>query len=233
MKEIKRRMETFLLYDKAGMVRQLEKMAADGWMLDKITTFFWQYKRIEPAQLHFEVTYLPKVSGFDSAPTLAQREYWDYCHYAGWELAASSAQMQIFYSTEDDPMPIETEPLVQLDNIRKTMKLQMIMFGIILFTFVMQVGLRLSMVLNYPIDELTDNMTFVILLLLLIAGLILAVDMVMYFVWLRKAKRMAVEENEFYETTSMTGVRKAFCFLSYSLLQLACVLSAVQNLQQR
>lgn len=39
MKEIKRRMETFLLYDKAGMVRQLEKMAADGWMLDKITTF--------------------------------------------------------------------------------------------------------------------------------------------------------------------------------------------------
>lgn len=129
-------------------------------------------------------------------------------------------------------MPIETEPLVQLDNIRKTMKLQMIMFGIILFTFVMQVGLRLSMVLDYPIDELTDNMTFVILLLLLIAGLILAVDMVMYFVWLRKAKRMAVEKNEFYETTSMTGVRKGFLFLSYSLLQLACVLPAVQNPQQ-
>ena len=57
MKETKRRMERLSFYDHTGIAAHLEKMAAKGWMLDKIGAYLWRYRRTEPKQLAFAVSY--------------------------------------------------------------------------------------------------------------------------------------------------------------------------------
>ena len=69
MKETKRRLETFSFYDRTGLEEHLARMAAEGWLLDKIGQFLWHYRRIEPKKLTFSVTYFPKASAFDPGPS--------------------------------------------------------------------------------------------------------------------------------------------------------------------
>lgn len=128
MKDIKRRVELFAFYDRCGMERHLENMANRGWMIEKITNFYWQYKKIAPAKIHFSITYFDKASGFDALPGAQQQEYWEYCLQEGWKLTASSAQMQIFCNEDENPKAIETEPMVQMENIQKTLKKMMLIF---------------------------------------------------------------------------------------------------------
>ena len=52
MKNKKRCFETCSFYDYTGMEARLEKMAAEGWMIERISSFGWVYRRIEPARLH-------------------------------------------------------------------------------------------------------------------------------------------------------------------------------------
>ena len=48
MKETKRRLERLSFYDHTGFAAHMEKMAAEGWMLDKIGYYLWHYRRMEP-----------------------------------------------------------------------------------------------------------------------------------------------------------------------------------------
>ena len=97
MKNKKRRVELLSFYDHVGISRHLEKMAAKGWMLEKITNLGWVYHRIEPKQLHFTVSYYSKASEFDPEPTEDQKTFYDFCAHTGWQFACASAQLQIFY----------------------------------------------------------------------------------------------------------------------------------------
>ena len=67
----------------------MEEMAGRGWMLEKIGSVFWQYRKTEPKKLKFAVYYYPKASEFDPYPSEAQERFNDYCEYTGWKLAAS------------------------------------------------------------------------------------------------------------------------------------------------
>ena len=109
MKNRKRRVELLSFYDHVGISRHLEKMAAKGWMLEKITNLGWVYRRIEPKQLHFTVSYYSQASEFDPEPTEDQKTFYDFCAHTGWQLACSSAQLQIFYNERENPTPIETD----------------------------------------------------------------------------------------------------------------------------
>ena len=78
MKDIKRRVELFSLYDRSGMEEHLAKMAEKGWLLEKIGAYLWTYRRIEPKQLTFSVCYFPKASQFDPEPSEAQETFYDF-----------------------------------------------------------------------------------------------------------------------------------------------------------
>lgn len=116
------RMETLSYYAYTDIQNHLEKMALKGWMLEKIGSFFWKYRRTEPKQLHFCAYYFPDASEFDPHPSDTQKEFFAACEELGWKLAASSAQMQIFYNEEEYPAPIEADARVQLEAIQKSMK---------------------------------------------------------------------------------------------------------------
>ena len=45
MKDRKRELNLYQLYDYQGVERHLEAMAAKGWRLERVGTYFWQYRR--------------------------------------------------------------------------------------------------------------------------------------------------------------------------------------------
>ena len=78
--------------DSEAIIAYLEKMARRGWLLEKIHPCL-TFRRIEPENLTYDVTYFSDASVFDPAPTEGQETYIDYCRAAGWELAAVNGPM--------------------------------------------------------------------------------------------------------------------------------------------
>ena len=122
MGEYKYQLASFVLFDYMGVEAYLEKMAAKGWRFDQIGSFAWRFRRAEPARVKYSVTYVPEASEFDPEPLEKQKEMEEYCEAAGWEKAGSWMQMQIFCSETPEAVPIETDELLRLEIIKKSMK---------------------------------------------------------------------------------------------------------------
>ena len=69
------RIEPLSVYDHTGIEKRLADMARKGWLLERIVPMAWVYRRIEPRELHFSVTYYPKASEFDPEPSEGQRTF--------------------------------------------------------------------------------------------------------------------------------------------------------------
>ena len=118
----KQEINLYSYYDHAGIVRHLEDMARQGWQLEKAGSVFWTYRRCKPTELRYAVVYFSKASQFDPEPPAEQREFWELCKATGWELVTNRYQMQIFRNPAPDAIPIETDPVVQVENVRAAMK---------------------------------------------------------------------------------------------------------------
>ena len=122
MKNTKRQLIPFSYYDLTGMERHLEKMAQTGWLLDKMSALGWRYRRIEPQKLHFTVSYCHRASAYDPEPTEEVQTFYDFCAYTGWRLAAEFGSMQVFYNDQEGPIPIDTDPAMEIQMVGREMK---------------------------------------------------------------------------------------------------------------
>ena len=194
MKQTKRRMETLSFYDRTGIERHLEQMAAKGWMIDRVDTFGWHYRRIEPQTLRFAVTYFPKASEFDPGPTEGQQVYHAMSKQAGWRYAASWAQMQFFYTDRADAVPIETDPELELETIHAAMKKGLLLpYGILL-----AIGLWWSAML---VHDLWSDPIGLFSSVRPLLSLLCIVEIVAYLRWRHRAKQAAAC-GEFVDTPS-------------------------------
>ena len=182
----------YSFYDRSGLSRHLEEMAAKGWMLDSLGAYSWRYRRIEPEQLKFSVTYFPTASQFDSQPSAEQELFWEFCAEAGWELMASSAQVQIFCNEQENPVPLETDPVSEYDTIRRSMKRgPLSSYGLLLLLCVFEIAFGLWRVWNDPVDALSSSSSlsasFGWAPLLFLAS----VELIRSCLWLKRAKAAA------------------------------------------
>lgn len=122
MKDTKRQIVRYAFYDQTGMQTHFEEMAAKGWLIEKVNSYFLQFRRIEPQKLHIAITYFPDASEFDPAPSDKQQMMEDFAAKDGWILLTRFGQMQVFCNTEEDPTPIETDPVTQVETIFRAMK---------------------------------------------------------------------------------------------------------------
>lgn len=202
MKDVKRRAALFSLYDRSGMEEHLTQMAEQGWLLEKIGAYLWTYRRIEPKQLTFSVTYFPSASQFDPEPSEAQETFYDFCAHTGWVLAASSAQLQVFYNERPDPVPIETDPVREVETIHKAMKKSFLPAQLFLIVYgLLQGGMFVSDLKRDPISTLAGQAALFTPLCWIILLVLAAAEIISYFRWHRKAVK-AAEQGEFYETRS-------------------------------
>lgn len=221
MKDTRRKIMPFTFYDRTGIESKLETQAAKGWLLEKCAASGWIYRRIEPAKIHFSVAYFPAADPFDPHPSEKQVRFQAFCEHTGWELIASNAQMQIFCNRRDNPIPIETEPVIEVENIHKSVKKTMFPAYISnLILAIMQIGLAAQRFSWDPLSELLS-------LPAMLATLFWSLDVVfwtillgMYFHWYMRAKKAAMD-GQFLETKSTDGFQ--FLMLGTTTLALICM----------
>lgn len=222
MRETKRRILQFAFYDKTGIQTYLEKQAAQGWMLQKIS-YGWVFRRITPKKLHFFVTYFHKKSVFDADGSEEQKRFWEFCEHAGWKLAATNEQMQIFYNEAEEPVPIETDAVVEVEKIRRSAgKSFLLPYGMLLLLFLLQIGMRIERMRYNPLGILEDDTELLILFSWCLLGVYVFREIVGYFLWHRKAVRMAEAEGVFAPTKS---VGKVWRIIPYAAV--FCVVAGV------
>ena len=195
----------YSFYDTTGMARHLERRAAQGWMVEKLGSLGWTYRRTQPQTLHFTVTHYLPASAFDPEPTEGELEFRDFCAQTGWQLAAASGQMQVFYNAGPDPVPIDTEPALELARVgklaRRALPLQIFLLAIGLWWAAAWVW----ELLHEPIDLLASAYSLATGPLWLLLALWCGADLACYFIWRHRAKR-AAPLGEFVPTRSCPGL---------------------------
>ena len=191
MRERKRKFELYSFFDQKGIETHLRRMAARGWLLEKFGSWSWVYRRIEPKELTFCVTYYPGASVFDPEPSEGQSTFYEFCRHAGWELAAASAQMQVFYNERENPVPIETDPVTEVDTIHRSKGSVMFSNIALLLLALFQGWILWGQVRRHPAETLANvsNLFSGLMWLLVIA--LCAASVAGYYLWHRRAVRAA------------------------------------------
>ena len=205
MYDRKRKLMPFTFYDRTGIERRLEEQAEKGWLLEKCSAAGWIYRRIEPAKIHFSVVYFPAADAFDPHPSEKQKRFQEFCEHTGWELIASNVQMQIFCNRRENPIPIETDPVIEVENIHKSVKKTMFpAYFSNLVLAIMQIGLAGQRFSFDPLSELLSLPALLATLFWCLNVIFWTVLLCMYFHWHHKAKSAALD-GHFLETKSTDG----------------------------
>ena len=208
MKSKLRRLETLSFYDHTGIEKHLAKMAQKGWMIEYITNQFWTYRRIEPQEYQFAVTYYPKATDFDPGPSDTQQTFYDFCTRTGWELACTWFQMQIFYNISENPIPIDTDPVYEVETIHKACKANYLR-GYVFLLILSAVGtfFFFSGLIGHTLRLLSSSSSMVLYLGSFLLFLFCAVELITYFSWHKKAAK-AAQDGMFMDTPSTAVFKK-------------------------
>ena len=209
MRKTKRRMETLSMYDHTGISAHLEKMAEKGWMLERIANYGWIYRRMEPKKIHFAVSYYPKASEYDPEYPEAQQTFHDFCAHTGWALVCTSFQMQIFCNENENPVPIETDPVLEVETIDDAMNKSFLRGHFLLMGLSLLMGFLFLMgVYGNIIYTLADPMKVFSGLCWLLVFVLAVTEIMTYYRWLKKAK-IAAEQGQFLDTPNTRWIQKA------------------------
>lgn len=109
-------------WDAAGMASHLQQMETRGWRFRGINRLgLWQYEPCTPAAVRYAVTYAPSRRNWRLMPTQQERDLEDLCENAGWTKLAAVSRFHIYRNEEPAATDLETEELVRLDNLSRTL----------------------------------------------------------------------------------------------------------------
>ena len=215
MKEFKRTVPMYSFYDRTGIQKYLEEQAAKGWMLDKAGTVCWRFRRTEPRKLKFSVVYFPEADLYDPKPGEGEETFRELCEYSGWKFAGSQAQMLIFYSTSSNPVPIDTDPVIEVENIHKSMKKSGLLgYWLLMFSAVLQIVSQSLGFATDPLRYLSWNIQLFMLLFWPSMFLMCTWQIISYYRWYRRAKR-AAEEGEFLATQDSQKIEVSWAGITF------------------
>lgn len=213
MRETKRRIEALSFYDHTGIAAHLEAMAAKGWMIDAIAGFGWKYRRIEPKRLHFAVSYYPKASEFDPEPSEDLLRFREFCEHTGWKLVVSAAQMQIFCNEQEHPIPIETDPVLEVETLHRAAKKSFLPAYFVLLAIALLNGaLFVSRLLGDPIGLFSSSSNCFTGLSWTLLMLLCIVELGGYFRWRSRAKKAAAR-GEFLDTPNTSRFQRIILWI--------------------
>lgn len=228
MTKIKRRFLQFSFYDRTGIEKYLEKQALKGWRLCKIKGPLWCFEKTAPAQVHYSVAYLPAASAYDPEPTEAQKQFADFCAHTGWQQAACSGEMQVFYHEGEEPVPIETDALLEMENIHRAMKKNYLpSMCLLFFVGVMQMAMFISDWTKSHIRVLTETAAQFRGVMALILLIMTSVEIGGYFIWRHRAMKAAETDGSFIKTRGHQ--RLQWLMLSFAVVLLIYTLSTFQR----
>lgn len=238
MRKTKRMFPVFSFYDRTGIAFYLQRMALEGWLLEKVGPFSWKFRRIRPQKVHFAVTYFPDASAFDPHPSEKQLRFQDFCEHTGWKLAASNAQMQIYYNEDLDPTPIETDAVIDVENVHRSVKSTYLpTYFTQMILGVLQLGLQANRFFLSPLENLASMAFLFTVLSWILVLLLTVVEVVTYYRWYAKAKKAAALDGTFIATRGhgvfqvvivvLVFAALAFMLISYTDRSMLMIVSGV------
>ena len=207
MKNTKRKFLLMQIYDHTGIKKRLERMAEDGWKLEKIGGMGgYKFRRIEPRKLEYSIVYFPEASEFDPEPRAELREFIELCEQSGWEYIDSTGQMLVFCAKEPNPIPIETDALLQVETAHKAMKKSFLPGQYALLALaILQLLLFGYRIVTEPVNVLLQDALLVSLVCYVLIFVMCVYHIGSYFLWHRKALT-AASDGIFVETTSSAWI---------------------------
>lgn len=213
MKAKKRRMEFISFYNHTDLEKHFAKMAKKGWLIEKLSNYYWTYRRIEPRNIRFAVTYYPRASEFDPEPSEPQQTFHDFCAHTGWVLAATWHQMQIFYNERENPIPLETDPVLEVETLHSACKKNFLPSYFLLLAMGLILGFSFpGRVFTDPIGLLSSASDLLTGSCFVCMAVIAAVELGAYYIWYFKAKK-AAGDGIFVDTPSTSRLQLAILSL--------------------
>ena len=210
MRKTKRKFLMKQIYDHTGIKRKLEKLAEDGWKLEKIGGMGgYKFRRTEPQKLQYSVVYFPEASEFDADLMTGQREFIELCEQSGWEYIDSMGQMMVFCSKLTNPIPIETDAVMQVETVHKAMKKSFLpgQFGLLALA-ILQLVLFAYRIKTEPVNLLLQDALLVSLICYGLIFVMSAHHISDYFLWRKKALAAAAD-GVFVETKGSAYIDRA------------------------
>lgn len=230
MRALKHTLANFSFFEKETIENKLEDMATNGWMIARAGNLFWTYTKIPPQKLRFAVTYFPGASELDPHPSDRQLEKEALCARDGWRLVLRWDAMQIFCTDREDAVPIETDPVPQVENIHRTMRKKLLWGQLIPLALVLWfLCLQLQQLRRDPADYLSNPVYLFSIPIWLLLLLMSALDLILYFRWERRA-RQAAEHGVFLPNRSLKGLSWAVAALAAVFLLLSYAGSSMRPL---
>lgn len=224
MKETKRQHITFTCWDANGMEAHLERMAQQGWMLERIGFWGWKYQKCEPKALHFNVVFDAAVTSYDAEPSERQQTLSDLSAHSGWQLVYSNAEIQVFATELENPVPIYTDPSTRLEDLSRMAKNDVIPAWLNLAIALFLLGLLCWQWVERPIGLLLKPspllMSCFVCPALLWNGL---TSLVTWYRWRHQAK-LAAQQGELLPTRGHQIENTALLWLLILFLSIAALL---------
>ena len=221
----------FSFGNRKGMCRYLEKMAAKGWMPESLTgDGLWMFRRILPTALKYAVFYARPAKEKDAEAMAKQAEFYELCAHDGWELVCTNSEIQIFCNRRPDPVPLDTDPVAELDRFHAAFLrgfapswiLDICLFGLLIrreiqsYDWNLHFQERLAALGIYPEEAAVPwGLAQAIPWALLIAALL--VNIAEYFWWYRGAKK-AAREGVFFRRPGPSWIALALWLASFAFL---------------
>ena len=180
----------FNIYDRERMQKFLERQALKGWILDDFAGNFWYFRKELPKKRHYSIIYMPKNIMTEDVFNQRVGEFQDYCSHAGWKCETANDYIRIYYNDLEDPTPIETDPVSDLDSMEKVVRLRQNVrlhwwFPILAITTIFNSSVRRYGTLT---GIFFSHMPFVVVLTCITVLALYVTEKVSYRVWLKKAK---------------------------------------------
>ena len=190
MNELRYRWNTLCLYDYRGVEEHLSVMAAQGWRLEKAGNTLWKYRRAQPAQVRYAVTYSDSASQFNPGPTEGQESLAELCAAAGWTKVSDWLQAQIFVTEDPAAVPLETDEALRLENIHRSMGKNFLPANIVILILgLFMTYSSLGTLFVRPLRVFESNARLFSGVLFLLVALLEIYTLFHYYGWRRKSRR--------------------------------------------
>ncbi|MDO4546138.1 MAG: DUF2812 domain-containing protein [Bacillota bacterium] len=206
-KKLKRKLYFWTPYQLGAFEEYLEEMAQSGWMFVKQKGVFLYFEPCRPKKVHFYIDVFNEAFMSDVRPVLNAEEYIEFCEESGWTFLQINRKIMFFYSEEENPVPIQTDQEIKLEQIFRYAKTRSI-FPFCVFLFLAIVYIAESMILGGGLaDFLVVTATYELVLLCMGILVFFGLDLFWFFRFYRKNK-ILVQAGKQIEFDSRKTVEK-------------------------
>ncbi len=122
MKDTIIRFDNIRSYDIVALADHFEKMAEEGWMIEKVGRVLNTYRRCLPKRVKFSLMFIDKSYDSPMVATPA-RDFIGSCRELGWQhIITYNNSIHVFVNENPSAPPLETDPVVQANSISKNLR---------------------------------------------------------------------------------------------------------------